>query len=209
MLPTMTWDCTVCELRNSNASTICRACFNIKVEPKLPNELQREEKEFRKEKESCINNIGVGDCELYYNVLPSDMDFKNYAFYKLKNEVKWHSMKHKGGPVPRLVANQGIIYQSNNNIQFEPIYRHPATEQPKLIQFTPFVDYIRKICEKHVAHILNHALIQLYRNGNDYIGDHSDKTIDINPDSKIVDFSVGATREMLLKKKKKQNLMLE
>ena len=35
-----------------------------------------------------------------------------------------------------------------------------------------------------------------------YISDHSDKTIDVDRNSKIVNFSVGATRVMILKKKK-------
>ena len=37
---------------------------------------------------------------------------------------------------------------------------------------------------------LNHCLIQYYRDGNDHIGDHSDKTLDIQPDSCVVNYSI-------------------
>eukprot|EP01084_Bolivina_argentea_P094526 169931_1 len=172
--------------------------YKFEDEKKHIDEKTYEKTDEKKRDKLC--NLGVGDTELRYNILSDDI--KNKAFYRLKNEIEWHKMRHKSGFVPRLVCNQGMIYESNHNISFEPIYRHPATEQPKLVSFTPFVDTIRKICEKQVGHILNHALIQYYRNGNDYISDHSDKTIDVDRNSNIVNFSVGATRLMILKKKK-------
>lgn len=49
---------------------------------------------------------------------------------------------------------------------------------------------------------LNHALIQLYRNGDDYISEHADKTLDIERGSSIVNLSIGATRTMILRPKK-------
>lgn len=51
-------------------------------------------------------------------------------------------------------------------------------------------------------HHVNHVLIQLYRTGADYISEHSDKTIDIVPGSKIVNVSLGAQRVMTLRTKK-------
>jgi hypothetical protein len=49
---------------------------------------------------------------------------------------------------------------------------------------------------------LNHALIQLYRAGTDYISEHSDKTLDIAPDTFIVNASFGAERVMRLRTKR-------
>ena len=45
-------------------------------------------------------------------------------------------------------------------------------------------------------------LIQYYRGGNDYISEHSDKTLDIVPGSFIVNVSLGAQRTMILRTKK-------
>lgn len=52
---------------------------------------------------------------------------------------------------------------------------------------------------------MNHVLIQHYRTGADYISDHSDKTIDINRHSFIVNVSLGAQRVMTLRQKKDQH----
>jgi alkylated DNA repair dioxygenase AlkB len=83
-----------------------------------------------------------------------------------------------------------------------PIYRHPADESPPLRPFSPTVSKIRAHVERALQHPVNHVLIQLYRTGADYISEHSDKTIDVVRDSRIVNLSLGARRTMTLKTKK-------
>jgi glutathione S-transferase len=56
--------------------------------------------------------------------------------------------------------------------------------------------------QKVLKHPVNHVLIQHYRDGNDYISEHSDKTLDIVRGSKIVNVSLGAQRTMVLRTKK-------
>lgn len=53
-----------------------------------------------------------------------------------------------------------------------------------------------------LKHPINHVLIQHYRDGNDYISEHSDKTLDIVRGSFIVNVSLGAQRTMILRTKK-------
>ena len=83
-----------------------------------------------------------------------------------------------------------------------PIYRHPADASPPLLQFSPTVSRIREAVEARLNQPVNHALIQHYRSGKDYISEHSDKTIDVVAGSKIVNVSIGATRSMTLRTKK-------
>jgi alkylated DNA repair dioxygenase AlkB len=83
-----------------------------------------------------------------------------------------------------------------------PVYRHPADESPPLRPFSPTVSTIRTHVERTLQHPVNHVLIQLYRSGADYISEHSDKTIDVVRDSRIVNLSLGARRTMTLKTKK-------
>ena len=64
------------------------------------------------------------------------------------------------------------------------------------------IQLIREHVERVVQHPVNHVLIQLYRGGTDYISEHSDKTIDIAPNSCIVNVSLGAARAMTLRTKK-------
>ncbi len=133
------------------------------------------------------------------------------------------------GEVPRLVAVEGLIEDDGrygHNLEFmvhdrwthrstlirvflkiifktsQPIYRHPADESPPLLPFSPTVQKIRACVEKALGHPLNHVLIQHYRHGGDYISEHSDKTIDVVRDSKIVNVSLGAQRTMTLRTKK-------
>ncbi len=83
-----------------------------------------------------------------------------------------------------------------------PVYRHPADECPALVPFTPTVVQIKDEVEKVLGHPLNHVLIQLYRDGNDYISEHSDKTLDIVPRSFICNVSLGAERTMVFRTKR-------
>lgn len=115
------------------------------------------------------DNIGSGDSRIIYDVL--SFPLAEEAFKVLKDEINWQIMHHRGGAVPRLVAVQGEI-ETGGGV---PIYRHPADESPALEQYSPTLDKIRREVEKAVHQPLNHALIQMYRNGIDNISEHSDK----------------------------------
>ena len=99
--------------------------------------------------------------------------------------------------MPRLVAVQGEVAPDGSF----PIYRHPADEPPPLLPFSPTVEAIRGYVETTLNHPVNHVLIQHYRNGADYISEHSDKTIDVVRSSRIVNVSLGARRHMTLRSK--------
>ncbi|CAG8278367.1 unnamed protein product [Penicillium nalgiovense] len=137
-------------------------------------------------------NIGEGDSRLVDNVnLDAD------SFERIQAEVDWQKMYHLSGQVPRLVAVQGQP-RPDGAI---PIYRHPADESPPFKPFTPAVDEVRMAVEQILGHPLNHVLIQLYRDGQDRISEHSDKTLDIVPGSFICNVSLGAERVMVLRTK--------
>ena len=115
------------------------------------------------------DRIGSGDSSIIHNVIGSPII--NDAFSRLKEEVDWQTMFHRSGQVPRLVAVQGEVGR-NGDI---PIYRHPADESPPLLPFTPMVQQIRQQVVSVLKQSFNHALIQLYRDGEDNISEHSDK----------------------------------
>lgn len=141
--------------------------------------------------------IGMGDCQLVRDVLSCEE--ADATFTRLKTAISWQKMFHRSGEVPRLVAVQGVVDASGNIV---PIYRHPADESPVLLPFDTTVELLRKAAENVVGHPLNHVLIQWYRNGEDNISEHSDKTLDIVKGSSIVNFSLGAQRTMTLRTKK-------
>ncbi|KAL1705573.1 hypothetical protein EV121DRAFT_203277 [Schizophyllum commune] len=142
------------------------------------------------------DSIGKGDSRLVLDLLPDEL--REGIFERLREEVAWETMYHRGGEVPRLVAVQGRIEEDGSF----PVYRHPSDQSPSLRPFTPTVDLVRRYAEAIIGHPLNHALIQLYREGKDYISEHSDKTIDITRGTSIANVSFGAKRLMILRRKK-------
>ncbi|KAF9254993.1 hypothetical protein L218DRAFT_1082073 [Marasmius fiardii PR-910] len=142
------------------------------------------------------DKIGAGDSYLAKDILGEELS--RDIFRKVKEEVKWDVMHHRGGEVPRLVAVQGQVETDGSF----PIYRHPSDESPPLNEFTPTVSLIRNRVQQLIGHPVNHALIQFYRSGKDYISEHSDKTVDVIRGSYIVNVSLGARRVMTLRQKK-------
>jgi alkylated DNA repair dioxygenase AlkB len=152
------------------------------------------------------DHIGEGDTYIRYKLIPSsitdeinpNLPLSDTIFHALYHEVRWQKMYHAAGEVPRLVAVQGTIGKDGSM----PIYRHPSDQAPPLLPFSNHVDVVRKESEKIIGHPLNHVLIQLYRDGKDYISEHSDKSLDIVRGSSIVNASFGAQRTMRIRTKK-------
>ncbi|KAF1831547.1 hypothetical protein BDW02DRAFT_531736, partial [Decorospora gaudefroyi] len=159
------------------------------------------------------DHIGEGDSRIITDFFPSSLHhptdpsvpLQDLVFTQLYNEVRWQKMLHQQGEVPRLVCCQGSFGEDGSM----PIYRHPADQTLPLLHFSPKVQLIRKQAEKLCGHPLNHVLIQLYRSGNDFISEHSDKTLDIVKGSSIVNVSFGAQRTMRLRRKKAQAPLTE
>ena len=141
---------------------------------------------------------GSDDSFLLLEIFPEETADKYFS--QLRDEIVWNEMKQKGGRVPRDISIQGTL-ETINDDEYEPLYRHPADEQPVLTSWTPTARLIKEKIEEILQQKLNHALIQFYRNGKDFIGEHSDKTLDVLRGSNIVNYSLGAARTMILKHK--------
>jgi alkylated DNA repair dioxygenase AlkB len=128
-------------------------------------------------------------------------ELQNLNINKIKEEINFQEMYSQGAPVPRLISIQGKIENG-----LKPLYRHPADTQPELTEMTNTVKKICDILSQKLNQKFNHVLIQLYRNGNDNISEHADKTLDIEKNTNIVNYSLGATRTMKLRKKKSNDL---
>ncbi|RAH66334.1 isochorismatase family protein family [Aspergillus aculeatinus CBS 121060] len=169
---------------------------NAKGESGAHTDTRRSEKSRKRDVYRPGDVIGEGDSRILY-----DLELPEKAFEKIRDEVAWQKMYHLSGQVPRLVAVQGRALNDGSI----PIYRHPADESPPLQPFTPTVDEVRVVVERILGHPLNHALIQLYRDGQDRISEHSDKTLDIVRGSFICNVSLGAQRVMVLRTKGKDS----
>jgi nicotinamidase-related amidase/alkylated DNA repair dioxygenase AlkB len=147
-----------------------------------------------------LTQIGAGDSFMMCSSLTQHIT--DNTFEVLRKEVEWSTMHHRGGTVPRLIAIQGT--KTDDGV--EPLYRHPADEQPTLTSWSPTVDRLRRIVEAQIGHPLNHCLLQLYRHGRDWISEHSDKTLDVMRPSIIVNVSLGQMRTMVIRRKDPQGI---
>lgn len=139
-----------------------------------------------------ITTVGTKDSFILYDFLKEPLDFDT-----IDKSINWNTMLHNGNNVPRLISIQAK-YLDDGSI---PIYRHPVDKSPKTEKFNNIVEQLCKQISKELKVEFNHVLIQKYRNGEDFIGEHSDKTLDIKHNTPIVNFTVGATRCMTLKNK--------
>ncbi|KAK9368404.1 hypothetical protein V1509DRAFT_623969 [Lipomyces kononenkoae] len=139
------------------------------------------------------------DSYITYDFIPPEIS--DALFYDCLG-MQWGTMYHHGGPVPRLVC----IETQPDDAGWTPLYRHPSDPDTSSLtispQFSKSVKYISNRIERLVKHPVNHVLIQQYRSGEDFISEHADKTVDVVPDSKIVNFSLGAERRLVFREKK-------
>ncbi|KAI3397198.1 hypothetical protein diail_11077 [Diaporthe ilicicola] len=145
---------------------------------------------------AVTENLCEGDTTIIHSFLPDSL--ASGLFERLCSEVHFQKMMHQGGEVPRFVAVQGELFEDGT----QPIYRHPSDEALLCVPFTPAVEAIRTQVEKKLGHKVNHVLIQCYRSGNDYISEHSDKTLDVVQGSYIANVSLGAERTMAFRTKR-------
>jgi alkylated DNA repair dioxygenase AlkB len=148
--------------------------------------------------------IGAGDCRYCESIL-TDAE-RPRMFFDLNSELDslWSQMLHKGGPVPRKIVIQCEAPKDGENAGLEPIYRHPVDVSPPVHRYTPLVEEIRDRVEDLLGFkrgSLNHVLIQLYPDGESHISDHSDKTLDIERGTPVINVSIGAVRKMKIKNK--------
>ncbi|KAK6432673.1 hypothetical protein LTR95_011154 [Oleoguttula sp. CCFEE 5521] len=142
------------------------------------------------------NHLASAGSSITQQLLPDSLT--SSVFPALLSEVNFRSLYHQSSPVPRLVCCQASVQEDGT----QPIYRHPSDTTLLSTRWTPTVDSVRLAAEQLCGHELNHCLIQLYRDRKDEIHEHSDKTLDILPDTFIVNVSFGAERVMRLRSKR-------
>lgn len=150
--------------------------------------------------------MGAGDCKYCQSILTESE--RDTMFYDLNSELQtyWGEMFHKGGAVPRKIVIQCEKPSEGEFSGMEPIYRHPVDQAPPTYLYTPLVKDIRDRVEDLLGFsrgTLNHTLIQLYPDGESHISDHSDKTLDIQRGTPVINVSIGAARKMKIRNKVK------
>jgi alkylated DNA repair dioxygenase AlkB len=121
-------------------------------------------------------------------------------FSELLNNINWQQDKIKifGEKVdlPRLTAWYG---DEGKSYIYSGITMNPNPWTPNLLT-------IKKRIEETVKVNFNSVLVNLYRNGQDYVSWHSDDEKELGENPTIASVSFGATRRFLLRHKSNKNL---
>jgi alkylated DNA repair dioxygenase AlkB len=155
-------------------------------------------------KDRYMEKYGSGDTYIIKNLFTNPDEI----FYRLKNEVPFGHMYNQGSLVPRLICVERDTLDSG----YKPLYRHPYDGAPPETNWTPTVKLVKERLASDINQKNNHCLIQMYQGGKSFIGKHTDKTLDIIPNTAIINVSFGAVRIMVLQNKrtkKKQKIMME
>ena len=84
-----------------------------------------------------------------------------------------------------------------------------VTHQP--LSWLPLLSLLKRQIEKLTSHRFNSVLANYYRDGNDYMGWHSDNEIELGDNPVVASLSLGAARKFLLRHQqsgRKESLIL-
>jgi alkylated DNA repair dioxygenase AlkB len=113
-------------------------------------------------------------------------------FAELRAATPWQREAGRGRPFPRLTAwyaDPGLTYSYSG-------VTHRA------LAWTPTLQEIRRRVEEASGAPFNSLLLNLYRDGRDSIGFHSDDEPELGVNPVIASVSLGAVRQFVLKHKK-------
>ncbi|BAZ91628.1 putative alkylated DNA repair protein [Raphidiopsis curvata NIES-932] len=123
----------------------------------------------------------------------------NQLFCELYGNIKWkQEIIHLFGkkmPIPRLTAWYG---DEGKSYTYSGIEQHPESWNPTL-------KFIKSKIEEIVPVRFNSVLINLYRDGKDTMGWHSDDEPELGKNPLIASISFGATRRFYLRHKYDKN----
>jgi alkylated DNA repair dioxygenase AlkB len=143
--------------------------------------------------------LGDGDSFIIQNILSGPLSERCLNIQSLEDEIQFHDFYHKGKLAARKVAIQGECHW--NYLVDVPLYRTPGDHRQDVLPWSPIVNEIRRELSSYFHVTFNHVKMQLYRDGNDYITKHSDKTLDIKRGSAIVNLNLGTTRYFTIQNK--------
>lgn len=123
----------------------------------------------------------------------------DHALSDLRDEIAWRQETAKlfgrKIPLPRLTAWYGSHAYGYSGIQHQPS------------PFTPVLSDLSLVAERLSGQSLNSVLINLYRDGRDSMGWHSDDEKSLGPEPVIVSLSLGGTRRFQFKHRQSGGLI--
>jgi alkylated DNA repair dioxygenase AlkB len=141
--------------------------------------------------------ISLPDAEVFYDpdFLPTDQADELFAI--LQREIEWEqrSIRIFGRevPQPRLTAWYGDVGYTYSGLHWE------AKEWPKILML------VKTAVEARSGEMFNSVLANLYRNGQDSVGWHSDDEPELGRNPGIASISLGFERTFHMKHKRQED----
>lgn len=149
-----------------------------------------------------ISMFGSGDNTLIDNFLSNDEADTSFANL-IGGEIQYQQWHHMPDNKKNLVSlsRLKIAMADTDENGWIPHYRFPVNNQEHH-GVIPFSETVRKIKNKLIEKTgiqYNHAVVLLYRDGNDCIGFHKDKVLDLLESAPIASISLGQNRVYMLR----------
>jgi hypothetical protein len=166
------------------------------------------------------NRWGEGDCFIIPVPQMTELGAAEDMWRRVLSEVQFSEMFNQGNAVPRLIAIEHCPPEHQESFlipsefesqgvrlcQIHPLYRHPNDQEPDNLPMPVITQSLLSYVNQATGITgINHVLIQHYRDGRDNIAQHSDKTLDICPETPILNLSLGAPRDLFLQNKTDKN----
>lgn len=146
--------------------------------------------------------LGAGDIFLHKNFLNTEESAR--LFNDIVADIdfqQWYHMPSKDEEPKPLKRIKRILVNPKDDGDL-PYYRFTVNDQAGHGVMAPMPVFMNNLCQKVNQSLgveLNHVVILLYRDGNDCIGFHKDKTLDLDENAPIVSLSLGCTRTYCLR----------
>jgi len=144
-----------------------------------------------------VSGLGAGDSALLAKFLEegeADLFFQNLLPGGEIEYQQWYHMPDKKKPNEALKRLQRVkVAMADPEEAGLPWYRFPVNDQERY-GILPMSPTIRELCSrasKRTGFIFNHAVVLYYADGNECIGFHKDKTLDLDEEAPIVSISLG------------------
>lgn len=125
--------------------------------------------------------ISEEQINVFYEELINKIDWKNEVVVMFGKEI---------------TTKRKVAFYSDPNIQ----YRY-SQRTKKGLEWISILLQIKSIVESYTQNQYNACLLNLYHNGNEAMGWHSDNEVEIMPNSSIASISLGAERKFSFKNK--------
>lgn len=117
----------------------------------------------------------------YYNELLNNITWKNENLVMFGKEI---------------TTKRKVAFHADNSIQYTY-----SNKTKKGVAWTPLLRELKEMVSSHTGSSYNACLLNLYHDGNEGMGWHSDDEKEIVPNSSIASLSLGAERKFAIKHK--------